>query len=68
MDKTIFKVPGMTCASCESAVKNALLKVDGVHAVTISLEHAEVEIQHDRQGDPELEFRKAVKASGFHAL
>ena len=68
MDKTILNVPGMTCTSCESAVKNALLKVDGVHAVTISLDHAEVEIQHDLKGDPEMEFREAIKSSGFHAL
>ncbi len=37
MEKTTLQVSGMTCGHCENAVKNAIMGVDGVASVMVSL-------------------------------
>ena len=42
-----LKVPGMTCAGCEAAVKIAAKKIDGVTDVTVSYNKAAAEVTYD---------------------
>lgn len=42
-----LKVSGMTCGGCAGAVKQALLKLDGVKAVTVDYQTGAAKVEYD---------------------
>lgn len=42
-----LKVSGMTCGGCAGAVKQALLKLDGVKAVTVDYQTGAANVEYD---------------------
>lgn len=62
--KTTIQVEGMTCEHCERSVKTALMDVEGVSQVDVSLDTGEVTITHDSQAD-QKEFNQAVEDQGY---
>jgi len=56
---------GMSCANCVAAVERNLRKVDGVHAVSVSLARAEATLQLDPQRAPLAQLKRAVQAAGY---
>ena len=49
MQTETIKVTGMTCGGCTSAVTRALVAVDGVHNVNVSLAGGEVKVDFDEK-------------------
>ena len=47
MQTTVVNIKGMTCMGCVRSVKNVLEKIPGVSSAEVSLEDAQVKIQHD---------------------
>ncbi len=52
----------MSCVHCKAAAEKALLRVNGVEAVTINLESGEAKIVGSAQ---EEDLKKALEAIGF---
>jgi copper chaperone len=65
MEKTILQVTGMTCGHCEKAVKNALLNIDGVAEVGVSLKDGKVEVGHDQSKASISKLKEAVEDQGY---
>lgn len=64
MTSTItYSVPGMSCGHCESAVKGAVSKVDGVDAVDVDLETKDVTVTGTDLSDEAL--RAAIDDAGY---
>ncbi|MGO4886564.1 heavy metal translocating P-type ATPase [Anaerobacillus sp. MEB173] len=47
MDKVIFSVQGMTCASCVNRVEKMVGKLEGVHSVTVNLASNQAQVEVD---------------------
>lgn len=63
-----LKVTGMTCGGCESAVKLAAKRVDGVKSVTASAKTGTADIAYDpSRTSPEAIAKAVTIKSGFKA-
>lgn len=60
-----FRVPGMTCGHCVTAVTEELEKVDGVSSVSVDLETKAVRVTGERLDRQEL--WAAVDEAGYEA-
>ncbi|MCR5567891.1 MAG: permease [Paludibacteraceae bacterium] len=58
----VIHITGMSCVHCKAAAEKALLRVNGVEAVTINLESGEAKIVGSAQ---EEDLKKALEAIGF---
>jgi copper chaperone len=58
-------VAGMTCQHCVQTVKGALEKINGVQAVTVTLEKGRVEIAFDPSKTRIERFREAIQDAGY---
>ncbi|MBT2757153.1 heavy-metal-associated domain-containing protein [Mesobacillus foraminis] len=65
MEIATIHVYGMTCDHCEESVKNALLKVDGVSAVTVSYQNRTAEVQYEASEVSMEELQKAIESQGY---
>jgi len=61
----IYRVPGMHCGNCETAVKQQVSQVEGVESVEIDLETKLVVVRGDSLSDAEL--RAAIDEAGYDA-
>ncbi len=61
-----FKVDGMKCMHCVSAVHTALSSIAGVNSVTVSLENASVAVECDDTVTVDA-LKDAVEEIGFIA-
>ena len=68
MQTTTLKIQGMTCGGCVNSVKTVLEKLPGVSQVDVSLENAEVVIQHDPAQADFDQFRQAISDAGFDVI
>ncbi len=66
LEKT-FKVEGMTCDHCVRTVKNALLAVEGVSEVEVSLSSGIVKIKVERE-IPFEKIKKAIEEWGYKVI
>ncbi len=64
MTTETFKVAGMTCGHCVSAVKGEVTKIDGVTDVEVDLESGDVIVVSDR-GVEDAIFRAAIDEAGY---
>ena len=64
--KTKLKITGMSCSGCSNAVERVLSRVDGVHAVEISLDAGEAEVTHE-DGASHEGMVGAVARAGYSA-
>lgn len=69
MQTEILKVTGMTCGGCANTVTRALVAIDGVHNVNVTLSAgkatSEVSVQYDEQFTSPDYLKLAVKEAGF---
>ncbi|NHC38750.1 heavy-metal-associated domain-containing protein [Bacillus sp. MM2020_1] len=68
MEKTTLQVSGMTCGHCEKAVKTALLNVEGVSEVSVSLKDGKVEVGHDVSKAPLGKLKETVEDQGYDVV
>lgn len=67
MTQQVLKVDGMTCGGCANGVKNALLAVAGVDAVTVDLASKAVTLDYHGDAQPSA-WRQAVEDAGFDLI
>ena len=65
MEKTTLQVSGMTCGHCEKAVKTALLSVEGVKDVAVSLKSGKVDVEFDSSKASMAQLKDAVEDQGY---
>lgn len=65
MEKTTLQVSGMTCGHCEKAVKSALLNVNGVAEVAVSLKTGKVDVEYDTSKATLAQLKEAVEDQGY---
>ena len=63
---TILSLSGLTCAACITNVEQALLAVDGVQRVVVSLPFQEAKVVHDAKVS-NTTMRSAVEDAGYEA-
>lgn len=67
MSQQVLKVDGMTCGGCANGVKNALLAVAGVQAVSVDLASKAVTV--DYQGEAQVAaWQQAIEDAGFELI
>ncbi len=67
MEKQVFDVSGMTCASCQAAVTRAVSKLDGVESADVSLLAQNMRVEYDPKLVNPAEIEKAVADAGYSA-
>lgn len=60
-----LNVTGMKCGGCESTVKTALQKLDGVEDVQVSFKDNKVEVEFDAGKIGEDAIKQAITAAGY---
>jgi copper chaperone CopZ len=60
-----LKVAGMHCGDCANAIRNALLKLDGVYDAVVSHESGEAKIQVDAKKVDEAKLSEAIVKAGY---
>ena len=65
MTEFSYRVPGMHCDHCRSAVEGELRQVSGVDAVDVDLETKYVTVRGDNLSDEAL--REAIDEAGYEA-
>lgn len=65
MEKTTLQVSGMSCGHCEKAVKTALLELDGVNEVSVSLKSGQVDVEFDGTKVSLSQLKDAVEDQGY---
>ncbi len=67
MEKKVFTIEGMTCASCAQTVENTAKKLPGVDEATVNLATEKLNIQYNQEDLSEAEIQKAVADAGYQA-
>ncbi|HSH38173.1 MAG TPA: mercuric transporter MerT family protein [Chthoniobacterales bacterium] len=65
--RMVIPVEGMTCATCEIAVRRALNKVDGVKAARVSVISNSAEVDYDPQQTTPAALAAAIDTTGYKA-
>ena len=63
-----FKVEGMHCPLCTTAVKKAIKKLEGVEKVSARLNTKEVTVVYDEEKVKIEDILKAVKTTSYEAV
>ena len=65
MQTETLKVTGMTCGSCVDIVTRALVAVDGVHNVNVSLANKEAKIDFDETMTSTDKLANTIEKAGY---
>ena len=65
MQTEIINVTGMTCGGCVDVVTRALVAVDGVHNVNVSLSNNEAKVDFDENLTSTDQLNTAVEKAGY---
>ena len=68
MEKIIFKIKGMTCASCASVIEYSLKKEKGINSAIVNLASEKAYIDFDQGKTTEKDIRKAIKGLGYSVV
>ena len=64
MNTTTYRINGMTCGHCASAVTEELKTIDGVHEVTVNVDAGEATVTSDAPLAQDL-FTAAIDEAGY---
>ena len=65
MQTEIIKVTGMTCGGCTNTITRALVAIDGVHNVNVSLAGGEAKVDFDEIMTSQEKLIAAVQEAGY---
>ena len=67
MKTECYRIDGMSCAACSSAVERVTRKLDGVAESQVNLTTAKMTITYDETRVTQEQIEKKVERAGFHA-
>ncbi len=65
MEKKVFKIGGMTCASCASVIEYSLKKEKGINSASVNLVSEKAHIDFDQKVVSENDIKKIIKSLGY---
>ena len=65
LSKLQLKIGGMQCSFCVESIRKALLRMDGVSHVSVSLAHEEALVQYDPQKVTATQLRDTMRSLGY---
>ena len=65
---SVFKVEGMHCPLCTTAIKKAINEIDGIKKVSARLNTKEVTVIYDEEKVKIEDILKAVKTTSYEAV
>lgn len=65
MEKKIFKISGMHCASCAAKIERALSKTSGIKSATVNLASEKLFLEYDQTKVSLDEIKKTVERLGY---
>jgi copper chaperone len=65
IEDRVLRVPAMSCAHCETSVREALDGLEGVDAVRADHKTGEVELTYDEDKVRDRDLRKAIEEAGY---
>jgi copper chaperone len=68
MRTTVINIKGMTCMGCVKSIKNVLEMVSGVGDANVSLEDAQVKVQHDDAISSIALLEQIIRDAGFEVV
>jgi Cu+-exporting ATPase len=68
MEKTIFTIKGMSCASCANTVETVISRVSGVEACTVNFGMEQATVQYDPQQTSIETIQNAAEKVGYGAF
>lgn len=63
----VFKITGMTCASCAGSIEKKVGKLPGVHTVSVNLATEKMTVDFDETVNSNQDIREAVDKAGYKA-
>lgn len=67
-ERTTIHVVGMTCGGCESSIKTALERLDGVQVLDASHQEGTVEVLFDPERIDRMALAGAIEEAGYDVL
>jgi copper chaperone len=68
MERTVFKVEGMSCSHCENVIKKSVSALDGVYAVTVDLKSKTVTVEHESSKVSPDMIKNEIEAQGYDVV
>ena len=68
MEKIVYKIGGMTCASCASVIEYSLKKENGINSIVVNLASEKAYIEFDQQKLSEKDLKKMIKNLGYSVI
>ena len=68
MESITIPIEGMTCSGCVANVERVLKALDGVHAVSVSLEPAEARVEYVPGRVNAARLRSAIEDAGYEVV
>lgn len=67
MEKKVFDISGMTCASCSQTVEKAAQRLEGTKEAVVNLATEKLTVEYDEAILTEADIIKAIKDAGYDA-
>ncbi len=67
-EKSVFKVKGMSCASCAKAIEGKLKSVDGVLSTSLNFANEKLTVKHDPAKIRSDRIKKEISAIGYELV
>ena len=67
-EKVMLKIGGMTCATCEKTVTDALMHLDGVTSVSVNLATEQATVTYNQRMASLADMKKAIEDAGYQYL
>lgn len=68
IEKTEYKIKGMTCESCEEHVEHEVNKLKGIVRLKASYENGNAQVEFDRTKTSEIEIVKTINSTGYTVI
>jgi copper chaperone len=63
--KIMLVVDGISCNHCVKSIEDALMKIDGIYDIEVSLEYKTVDIEFDETKTNLDEIKEAIEDQGY---
>lgn len=68
MQKKVYPIVGMHCASCKSLIEGAVSELNGVGSALVNIASEKLSVEYDESVVSENDFKKAVSSVGAYKL
>ncbi|HAN10121.1 MAG TPA: copper resistance protein CopZ [Clostridiales bacterium] len=68
MDKVVINVEGMSCSHCEDTVTKAILGLNGVDEVSVSLANKTVVVEYDSTKVTNDDIKSVIVEKGYDVI